>query len=215
MHFAVQRRLTVGSGASPSRPTVGGAVIVAAALLCLTGCARPPVPLRGGPFAEISVHDAQQTDQHGVRVRWGGTIVRTFAEKEDTCFEVVSRPLDREARPRRTDQTDGRFLACRAGFFDPEVYSKSRELTVIGVVGDVVDDRVGDYQYRFPRLQAEAVYLWPRQDQPGAVFYAPGAYYWDPWIWGPPVYGYYYRPVPPRYGVPGPYPYPYRAPYRR
>jgi outer membrane lipoprotein len=156
-------------------------------LLCvlmgvLAACATPPPVLSGGTFAELTVQDAQARDLTGQRVRWGGSIVATKPEKDQTCFEVVSRPLDREARPRRTDESDGRFLACAAGFFDPAVYSAGREISVVGTLQAPTVGKIGDYEYRYPRVAAEHVFLWPKREVVQA------SYYYDPWltpIWYP------------------------------
>jgi outer membrane lipoprotein len=160
--------------------------IVLGLLVLWSACARPPAALRG-TFPPLGVRDAQQEGQVGERVRWGGQIVATHPANDETCLEVVAKPLDREAHPMRTDQSDGRFLACAPGFYDPEVYAPGREVTVVGTVAGSEMRRVGGYQYRSPRLNAETVYLWPRID-PRAAYAYPYPYYddpfWDPW-WGP------------------------------
>jgi outer membrane lipoprotein len=147
-----------------------------AGALIFNACVKPPPVLRGGPFAEIAVIDAQQRDLNGQRVRWGGRIASVETHEQDTCFEIVSRPLDREARPQRTDRSDGRFLACAAGFLDPEVYAPKRELTVIGTIESMVTRPIGEREYHYPSLQAEHVYLWPKR-------VPPPPYYYDPWFW--------------------------------
>ena len=100
----------------------------------------------------------------------------TTPEKDQTCFEVVSRPLDREARPRLTDESAGRFLACAAGFFDPAVYSAGRDISVVGTLQAPAVGKIGDYEYRYPRVAAEHVFLWPKREAVQAY------YYYDPWL---------------------------------
>jgi outer membrane lipoprotein len=144
----------------------------------LAACAHPPQPI-DGRFPPVQVPDVQGGQHTGERVRWGGVIVETRPEQDRTCFELVSLPLDARARPRVVDQTYGRFEACAPGFYDPEIYEPRREVTVVGTVQDVVTGKVGEYDYRFPRLAAEMVYLWPPRPDPGAYY---GVYpYWDPW----------------------------------
>jgi len=160
--------------------------VLCVVMCVLAACATPPPVLSGGSFAELTVQDAQARDLTGQRVRWGGGIVVTTPEKDETCFEVVSRPLDREARPRRTDESDGRFLACAAGFFDPAVYSAGREISVVGTLQGLAVRKIGDYEYRYPRIAAENVFLWPKREVVQAYYYS------DPWVnpfwypmWGP------------------------------
>jgi len=160
-------------------------------LLCvlpcaLAACVKPPAMLSGGAFSEATVEEAQARDLTGQRVRWGGSIVATDPGKDETCFELVGRPLDREARPRQTDQSDGRFLACAGGFFDPAVYAEGREISVVGTLQATTVRKIGEYEYRYPHVLAENVYLWPKRE-PLPAYYYNGPWAGPPWysIWGP------------------------------
>lgn len=162
-------------------------------LLGVAACARPPVPLQG-EFPPTTVADVQLSTEPGVRVRWGGRIARVESRDDETCFEIVSAPLDGEARPLpHSDATYGRFLACNRGFFDPAIYTPEREVTVVGTVRAVEGGTVGGRHYRFPVVQADVVHLWPVRPDPERVIY-----YYSPWIgWGYPFgfygfYGYYH-----------------------
>lgn len=159
-------------------------------LLGVAACARPPVPLQG-QFPPATVSDVQRSTETGARVRWGGTIADVDTRASETCFEIVSTPLDREARPvAGTDVTYGRFLACNPGFFDPAIYAPRREVTVVGTVRAVESGTVGERHYRFPVVQADVVHLWPERPAPTRVIY------YSPWVgvWGYPFgfYGAYY-----------------------
>ena len=147
--------------------------------LFLAACARPPGALRGS-FSPLTVRDAQARGAVGERVRWGGKIVNARPGKDATCFEIVSKPLDRQARPVEGDETLGRFVACAQGFYDPAVYEPGREVTVTGTLAEPMTRQVGEYEYRFPVVKAETVYLWPRRQERVVVY--------DPWLdpfWGP------------------------------
>ena len=164
---------------------MGTRCIVVGFSLLLAGCVRPPAVLSGGPFGEATVGQAQNQDLGGQRVRWGGTVVITTPGTDETCFEVVSRPLDAEARPRDSDQTEGRFVACVSGFYDPAIYTPGREITVVGTLGETTIGKIGDREYRFPRLAAEHVFLWPKREVYGVVYTNPWVEpFWYPW-WGP------------------------------
>jgi len=151
--------------------------LLLAGVALLSACMRPPVPL-DGDFSATTVEDAQQASHVGERVRWGGTVVTTTPERERTCLEVVSAPLDVSARPLATDQTFGRFIACADGFYDPVVYAPNRSVTVVGTVEESSEGRVGKYDYVFPRVDADTVYLWPNEP----TNYVRGAY-WSPFWW--------------------------------
>lgn len=142
-------------------------------LLALAGCATAPAPLRG-EFAAIAPEQSAQFADRSGSVRWGGTIISTEPGATQTCIEVLGRELNESARPRLTpDQSAGRFLACRAGFYDPAIFATDREVTVTGKLNGFVTRRIGEYDYRYPRVDADVIYLWPeRRERP--------AYYHDP-----------------------------------
>ncbi|MDA8095138.1 MAG: Slp family lipoprotein [Betaproteobacteria bacterium] len=160
--------------------------------LSLAGCATVPTELSAGPFSDVTPHEAQLRHLTGLRVRWGGDIVSAMPGEHETCFDVVSRPLDGVARPESTDQTYGRFLGCAPGFYDPAVYARGRGVTMIGTLGTPVVRKIGKYDYTFPLLDAQVVHLWPIRVQ---YYYAPNYYgpwgpSWGPWgPWGPWPYG--------------------------
>ena len=172
---------------------------LASAVALLAGCATVPKPL-AGTYTDVSTLSAQQGGAGGTRVRWGGEIIKTEPGPQETCFYLLSRPLDSQARPRTgasADDQQGRFVACRAGFYDPEVFTRGREVTVTGTLHGIVSKKVGDYDYAYPRVEADVVYLWPKR--PITVRYPPGFYdpFWGPgWGpgWGAWGYPYYYQP---------------------
>ncbi|KAG9550800.1 hypothetical protein KCV01_g23232, partial [Aureobasidium melanogenum] len=155
----------------------------------------PPESIRafGHAFNEVTTTNAQQGGAPGAKVRWGGEIIKTEPGPQQTCFFVLSEPLDSEARPTSNKQeTQGRFVACRDGFYDPEVFVRGREITVTGTLRGAVTQKVGDFDYAYPRVEADVVYLWPKRVPVNR--YPPGFY--DP-FWGPgfgPGWGPYYGP---------------------
>lgn len=181
---------------------------LAAALLA--GCASIPQPLEGD-FEPVSWDAAHAGAADGRRVRWGGTLIETEPDPEQTCFFILAQPLDKQARPEPDADSPGRFVACEPGFHDPEIFRKGRELTVTGTLDGSVQRKVGTFDYSYPRVAADAVYLWPRRPAYAAAPPAPWGSYWDPywspgWIgWGP---AWYPPPVivVPRHPVPRPPP---------
>ncbi len=157
-------------------------VLIATAAL-LGACASAPQPLQGS-FTQVTPRDAVATAQVGAPVRWGGRIIETIPGPDSTCFQLVSRPLAATGRPQSSapDANDGRFIACRAGFYDPAVFAEGREVTFVGRVDGYENARIGEYDYRLPRVAADVVYLWPEVRQ---VEVRPYAYpYYDP-FWSP------------------------------
>ena len=135
--------------------------VLGLAAAVLAACATQPVPLQG-EYVELTPRDAATGDQTGQVVRWGGRIVQTEPHDNRTCFEMISTRLDASGRPYwATDDVGGRFIACRAGFYDPAVFEVNREVTFTGRIEGYDNRMIGGYDYRFPRVAAEVVYLWP------------------------------------------------------
>lgn len=149
-------------------------------IAALAGCATAPVPL-AGDFSTLTPAASVASGSPGERVRWGGEIIKVEPRADSTCFEILSRDLDARARPLERDKSDGRFIACRAGFYDPEVFTRGRDLTIVGTVSGSERGRVGEFDYDYARVAAEAVYLWPKRP---LVVQQRGGWGYDP-FWGP------------------------------
>jgi outer membrane lipoprotein len=115
-------------------------------------------------------------------------IIQTMTQTNRTCFEVMGLSLDSNAQPQSNDQSLGRFIACAKGFYDPALYAAGRELTFTGSIEGTEKQKIGEYDYQFPRLVVDAVHLWPKRSN---IVYVP---YYDP-FWDP-FWPYYYRPYP-------------------
>lgn len=152
------------------------------------GCATVPKPLVG----EYSTITPQVvTDQQngiGAEVRWGGTILATSTNEDKTCIEVLGQQLDDDTRPVYSDNTQGRFLACKSGFQDPAIFSEGREITITGRVSAVDVREIGDYEYRYPIVDTDVLFLWPDRFlvANNAGYYGSGfsPYYYSPFLLG-------------------------------
>ena len=143
----------------------------------LAACATPPVPLQG-QYAPLTPVDATDRVSTGATVRWGGRVVQVEPGQNHTCFEMLSTGLDDTGRPHwATDAVGGRFIACRNGFYDPALFERNREITFIGHITGYDVRKVGGYDYRFPHVEADVVYLWP------IVQYVEVMSYPSPWPW--------------------------------
>ena len=69
-----------------------------AASLALAACATAPKPLQG-QFSAVTPRDSVSTQQVGTPVRWGGRIIETLPSQGQTCFQLISRPLNASGRP--------------------------------------------------------------------------------------------------------------------
>jgi outer membrane lipoprotein len=173
---------------------------MALAALSLAACATVPEQIQG-TYSDISPARVDPS-AFGSRVRWGGVIIDATNERDSTCFEVLSRDLDRYLRPLPEDRSAGRFLACKPGFHDPEVFARGREVTLTGHIRDVEVRQIDEFGYRYPVVDVDELVLWePRQEVTVIErYYDP---LWYPyWGWGYPYWGFhpYYRYPYPVYG---------------
>ena len=91
---------------------------------------------------------------------------------------MISTRLSAYGRPYwATDDVGGRFIACRTGFYDPALFEKNREVTFTGRLDGFETRQIGGYDYRFPRVEAEVVYLWPVRERVDVITQP------APWPW--------------------------------
>ncbi|MCB1755311.1 MAG: Slp family lipoprotein [Gammaproteobacteria bacterium] len=157
----------------------------------LTACSTVPREIDDAPEKSPSIAAVQDNPMAfaGDRVRWGGSIVETVNKDGETQIQLVSRPLQSNARPVQSDRTDGRFIAKISGFLDPEIYATDRVLTVVGIIDGLELKKIGDLEYLFPVVKVESHYLWQEIKEPDYPYY-----YYDPWYpWPYPYYRPYYR----------------------
>ena len=109
--------------------------LAATVVAMLGACASAPQPLQGS-FLPLTPEQAVVGQQLGASVRWGGRIVQTLPGPDSTCFQVIATPLNATGRPdsNARDDAQGRFIACRTGFYDPAVFTPGREVTFVGRV---------------------------------------------------------------------------------
>lgn len=149
-------------------------------VLAMAGCATAPKALQG-QFASQSPQEDAST---GASVRWGGIVIEVAPQADRTCFQILSRELSGSGRPRPSDASEGRFLACRAGFYDPAVFTQGREVTVVGTLDGIERRNVGEFELQLPRIAASTVYLWPERvdsyyyDRPDLLWFSHGFNRW-------------------------------------
>jgi outer membrane lipoprotein len=154
--------------------------LVALAGTLLAACASQPKPLQG-EFSPLTPRDAAGQDSTGTTVRWGGRIVRVEPKENSTCFEMISTRLDAYGRPYwAEDDSGGRFIACRTGFYDPAIFEKNRDVSFTGRIDGYENRQIGGYDYRFPHVAADVVYLWPVRERV-RVITRPAPWPW--WGW--------------------------------
>ena len=144
------------------------------ALSLTAACSFAPAPL-AGEYAPVTAEQVRDSDIPQ-QVRWGGVIIGTRPDNDETCIEILSKPLDTSLRPLNSDRSQGRFVACKPEFLDPEVFAQGREVSITGELIRLDERKVGDYDYQYPIVAMDVVYLWP--ERPDVILREPAFYYW-------------------------------------
>ncbi len=110
----------------------------------------------------------------------GGVMVEAVNRNDGTMLEVSATRLGARGKPVNPDNPGGRFLAFYEGFLDCDVYRKGRRVTLAGVVTGSESRKLGEADYRYPRVRVREIHLW-RVETP-RVYYSPYIY---------PVYPFY------------------------
>ena len=151
----------------------------------LTACAPKISKYKAGapvPFEEL----LERPDFYKGRiVILGGYILEMVNEPESSLIIVVQAPLGSQNKPKSKDLSKGRFIVRTDKFLDPEVYTKGRKLTTGGRVSGGREQPLGDRTYRYLVIEAEELYLWPKEKcytRPyDPYFYHPWYYPRHPW----------------------------------
>lgn len=144
--------------------------------ILLTACVSIPIPLQG-QYSLLLPDEAAKREVSDELVRWGGRVVTVETQAERSCFEIVGISLDASGRPLKQDRSAGRFIACRGGFYDPQVFKAGRDITITGRIEGYEIRKVGEFAYRYPRVAADTIYLWPEREDV-KVIVQPVPYYW-------------------------------------
>lgn len=150
----------------------------AASFLWLAACVNPPPSAM--PWSRISVIRAEHENLVGERVRWGGIVASIRRGEQETCFEVLSRPLARNGEPRDTTQGGDRFVACAPGVYPSSLY-EGEQLTVVGTLQKPIAEQSGEVTHRYPRVAAEELHFWPAHESDSTRLTRDWPPSWEPW----------------------------------
>ena len=134
-------------------------LLVSILCLSLVSCAKPPKPLRG-EFLALSPSEFVKSPQINSKVRWTGFVVNVENHEEHSCLNILGKIPDAYGKPSRNKrQGTGRFLACKAQFLDPDLFSK-KPVTVIGHAKKIIQRTVGKHEVSQPLVDAQVIYVW-------------------------------------------------------
>jgi outer membrane lipoprotein len=131
----------------------------------LTGCATSFDV--GSADRTVTPREAAQTPAmvRNRDVAWGGVIANAKNLTDNTQFEIIGYPLDRENRPQADQGPIGRFLIVHPGYLETADYAAGREVTVVGAPNETRTGKVGEASYVYPVVTAKNLYLWPKESK--------------------------------------------------
>lgn len=136
-------------------------------LFLISGCATTPSFDSSGINRKLTPTQAVDTasDSIGQRVIWGGMILSAINLAEATQLEVLAYPLNGSYRPDPDAKPLGRFLLQQAGYLETKEYGEGRHVSVQGRIVKIQQGQIGEKQYRYPVVESEQLFLWPKDFQ--------------------------------------------------
>jgi outer membrane lipoprotein len=134
----------------------------------LYGCStHPSIPEaeRGLSPRDVAQKKFQQTGE--IR-QWGGIIVAVQNLRDVTELEILAYPLNEKGHPIPDKDSQGRFIARKAGYLESADFAVGRQVTANGLIVDVRSGEVGKATYRFPVMNCDELVLWPEPSETGA-----------------------------------------------
>lgn len=161
--------------------------LISCVLLC-TACVSVPKKLElpeNTNTVNFSNAKSASANVIGQKARWGGVIAAVKNNADNTMLEVVNFPLSGNLRPKKDDETLGRFRLYFNGLLDPVIYKEGRSITAVGVVSTLENGKIGEHKYSFPVLKDASVHLWKNIQRVDINLRQPPHYYHnDPYYWG-------------------------------
>ncbi len=134
-------------------------IIISLSFLTLSACIQPPQPLRG-EFSDISPNTYKTKPILDLNVRWTGFVVDVENKEDHSCLTIRAKVPDEVARPSKRIRVDqGRFIACKTTFLEPESFIR-KAVTVTGQVKRVINKKIDDLDYAYPLVDAKVIYVW-------------------------------------------------------
>jgi len=101
----------------------------------------------------------------GKTVIWGGEIIQTLPQKDETVLiEVLEWSLGWRGKPRRTVSFQGRFLVFVKEPLGLSLYKRGAKITVAGEIqGSTLGEKIKsitDPTYHYPLLLSKEIHLW-------------------------------------------------------
>lgn len=133
------------------------------AALLLGACASAPKLDTQGVDRTLTPDTATETLDlsAGRRVHWGGVIVDSRNQENESVVELLAYPLGDSGRPNTDSAPLGRILAVKQGYLETLDYSAGKIASFVGTLQPSRTGRVGETDYRYPVVRIQQSALWP------------------------------------------------------
>ncbi|GGW94833.1 Slp family lipoprotein [Alteromonas halophila] len=163
------------------------------AIATLSGCAIVPDSIEvpeGTQLVSYSKAVTAGSDAVGQTARWGGVIVGVENKPQKTWIEMVHFPLNHYGKPKRSEETIGRFKVAIDGFVDPITFEEGRSVTFLGTLTSPSAGMIGEQPYMYPTIDGLDYHMWRKE----TAYDVSTLYFNFATGWYSPFYSPFYRP---------------------
>lgn len=107
-------------------------------------------------------------------VLWGGKIIETKNHEQGSELIMLQTPLDFWGMPKAARTSQGRFIIQSSRFFDPQIYTADKKITLAGEVLGAQERALGKTTYTYPVVRIREIHFWESSDYPDS-----SVYYWQ------------------------------------
>jgi outer membrane lipoprotein len=97
----------------------------------------------------------------GKTIVLGGEVLITENQPGKTLLILLQHELDGDLKPLDNDPSKGRFIVVAPEFLDPAIYTKGRQITIVGTVAGGETRQLNGIPYVYPVVEKRYLYLWP------------------------------------------------------
>ena len=130
-----------------------------------SACSTAPEQLKG-EYSTLRPMDVSEQNLE-TPIRWAGVIFETLPQESHTCIAVLAKPIEKSMRPQMTGQSDGRFIACTRGYYDPDILKVEGGVTLTGRIIHIDKRAHENYDYLVPVVEVDSITLWQKRSHTG------------------------------------------------
>ncbi len=163
-------------------------------VVVLQGCSNLPVNIKTPPAVDIQYQQVVDNEKNfrNYPVRWGGTVIDTHNQPNESRMSVLFYPLGYYGRPKLSQAAAGRFEIVSQQFLDPAIFKQDVEITVAGTFVGMALRKIANASVNLPQIALQSYHIWPKYTREYAPvyrypYYIPGYGYrhYDDYLYTP------------------------------